>query len=88
MSCEWACIREQIESTYLPALTQSPERLTLRITRLGEKLAVHHGVEQPVPVLLRHIGDEPRVPLAVEANLGCQTGLNKEISCKASWLGA
>ena len=49
--------------------------------RLREQVTVNHRVQQPIPVLLGHVGDEPGIALAVEANLLRKPTLNKEVGC-------
>ena len=65
--------------THLPALAEPAEALALLVAHVGEEVAVDHGVQEPVPVFLRHIRHEPCKSLSVEAHLRRQTTLNQEI---------
>ena len=42
-------------------------------------MTVHHRVQEPVPILPGHIGDEPGVLLSVEFDFPGQPTLNQEI---------
>lgn len=64
---------------HLPPLAKPLEGFLLGIRGRGEELAVAHRVEQPLPVLLCNIGDEPRKSLPVEFDVGGKTTLDEEI---------
>lgn len=42
-----------------------------------------HAVEKPLPILTRHVRDEPRKALAMEANLGREATLDEPIGVDA-----
>ena len=65
--------------TYLPAHAEAAQTVLLLIRRFREEMAVNHRVQQPVPVLLRYVRHEPRVPLAMEANFLGEPALNEEV---------
>lgn len=67
--------------SYLPATTHLAQRLILLLRGLGEKVTIDHNVEEPFPVLPCHIGDEPRVSLAMEANFRREAALDEEVGC-------
>ena len=64
---------------YLPPIAESPKRLALSFRCFWEEVAVHHGVEQPLPVLLGDIGNKPRIALPVEADLCRKSTLNEKV---------
>jgi len=63
----------------LPPVTESSERVHLFLASLGEQLTVGTSVEQPVPVLLGDVGDEPGDLLSVEDDLLAGTGLDEPV---------
>lgn len=65
-----------------PSPSQPLQALLLLLTNLGEKLAIHHDVQQPFPVLLRDVADEPWISLSVETYLRRETRLNEEVRYK------
>lgn len=71
-------------ATHLPALTQATQTFFLFLRGFREKVTVHHRVEQPLPVLLGYIRDEPRVTLAMEANFLGKAALDQKVRCVAS----
>ena len=64
---------------YLPSKTHLPEGFPLSFGAALEELTVNHGVQEPLPVFLRDVGDEPSKALAMEADLVGQTGLDQVV---------
>ena len=79
--CEHKRTSHEIAVTNLPALTQTPQALPFGRAGFGEQVAIHHRVQKPLPILRRHVGDEPRVALAMEANFRGEAALDEEIGC-------
>ena len=73
--------RRRPRTTHLPPPAQAPEALELRPARVREELAVDHRVEEPLPVLARHVRDKPRKALAVEAHLRRKPRLDEVVGC-------
>ncbi len=69
-----------LRDVLLPPSAETPERLEISLARVLEEAAVHHHVEQPVPVFPGHIRHEPCKALAVEVDGLCETGLDEEVS--------
>jgi len=67
------------KKTYLPPQTELLERPELLIGGCVEQMTIDHRVQQPVPVLPRHVRDEPRVLLSVEPYLLRKAALNQEV---------
>ena len=67
--------------TYLPAHAKTTKTVLLLLSSLREEVSVHHRVQEPLPVLLGHIRNEPGVPLAMEANFLCKPTLDQEVGC-------
>ena len=44
-------------------------------------MTIDHRVQEPVPILPRHVRDEPRVLLSVEPDLLGEPTLDQEIGC-------
>ena len=65
--------------TYLPPQTKLLERPELLITGRVEQMSVDHRVQEPVPVLPRHVRDEPRILLSVEPDFPGKAALDQEI---------
>lgn len=65
--------------TDLPPLAEPPEALTLLLADVGEEVSVHHGIQEPLPVLSSDVADEPGVALSVEADLRGEAHLHQEI---------
>jgi hypothetical protein len=65
--------------TYLPPQTELLERPELLIAGRVEQMTIDHRVQEPVPVLPRHVRDEPRVLLSVEPDLLGKAALDQEI---------
>lgn len=63
----------------LPPVTESSERVHFFLASLGEQLTVGTSVEQPVPVLLGDVGDEPGDLLSMEDDLLAGTGLDQPV---------
>jgi len=63
----------------LPPCAQATKRLDFLFSRFGEQLAIYHGIEQPIPVLLGYIGDKPRIPFTMEANLLSKATLQQKV---------
>lgn len=63
----------------LPPETERPERVHLGIAGIREELTVGTAVEEPVPVLLGDIRDEPGNLLAVEDDLRACTRLDEPV---------
>jgi len=63
----------------LPSVTKSSERIPLGLGSVLEELTVDTRVEDPIPVPLGNIRDEPRDLLSVEDDLGAGTGLDEPI---------
>ena len=55
--------------TYLPPLAQPSETLKLDLTRMREELTIHHTVQEPVPVFICDVRNEPREAFAVKPYL-------------------
>lgn len=68
----------------LPALAHLSQRGNLIIVGVREQRAVGHGIEEPVPVLARHVRDEPSKALAVEVNLVCNAALDQPVGCRVA----
>ena len=68
-----------MSETHLPSLTKPSQTLTFGFAGLGEQVSIDHRVQEPCPVLLSDVRDEPWVTLSMEANLGGETGLDEEI---------
>ena len=64
----------------LPSLTKSSERVDLLLGSLGEQVTIGHRVQDPVPVLLGDIGNEPGDLLSVEDDLRAGTRLDEPVS--------
>lgn len=63
----------------LPALAHLLERGELVVGLAGEEVPVDHRVEEPVPILLGHVRDEPREALAVEPDLPADARLDEPV---------
>lgn len=63
----------------LPSVTQRSERVHLLVRGFGEELTVHTRVEDPVPVELGDIGNEPGDLLSVENDLGTDARLDEPV---------
>ena len=68
-----------MEGAYLPPQTELLKRPELIIGGRVEQMSVDHRVQEPVPILLRHVRNEPRVLLSVEPDLLRQAALDQEI---------
>lgn len=64
---------------YLPSQTETSQGLFFLVGGFGKQMTIDHRVQQPVPILLRHIRDEPRVSLTMESNLIDEPTLNEEV---------
>ncbi len=67
--------------THLPTHAKTAKTVLLLLSGLREEVSVHHGVHQPRPVLLRHVGDEPGIPLAMEPDFLSEPALDQEVGC-------
>jgi hypothetical protein len=63
----------------LPPASEGPERVHLGVRGVLEQLAVRARVEEPVPVLLGHVRDEPGQLLAVEDDLVADARLDQPV---------
>lgn len=43
----------------LPSQSKNLERIKFRLAQIGEEVSVNHRVQQPLPILIRHVRYEP-----------------------------
>jgi len=65
--------------TYLPPQTELLKRPELLIAGRVEQMTIDHRVQEPAPVLLRHVRDEPRILLSVKPDLLGKATLDQEV---------
>ena len=50
---------DSLLDVFLPSQSENLERSEFRLAHVGEEVSVDHRVEKPLPILVRHIRDEP-----------------------------